>query len=293
MTEGIMKGKRGLVMGVANDHSIAWGIAKTLAAHGADLAFTYQGEALAKRVRPLASSVNSDKVLSCDVEDLASVDSVFDSLAKSMGQHRLPRPRHRVLRQERAEGPLRRHHPREFSAHHADLVLLLHRDRQARRRADARWRLDGDADLWRLHARHAQLQRHGRGQGGAGGVGALSRRRFRSAGHPRQRHLGRTGSHARGRRHRRRAHDVQLPAAPRAAAPHGVDRRGRRRRRSICCPICPPASPATFISSIPATTSSRCRSPTRSRRWTRPKSPPRKPPPRGRRAVAHDQNQHK
>jgi enoyl-[acyl-carrier protein] reductase I len=85
MTEGIMKGKRGLVMGVANDHSIAWGIAKTLAAHGAELAFTYQGEALAKRVRPLASSVNSDKVLSCDVEDLASVDSVFDALAKSWG----------------------------------------------------------------------------------------------------------------------------------------------------------------------------------------------------------------
>lgn len=85
MTEGIMKGKRGLVMGVANDHSIAWGIAKTLAAHGAELAFTYQGEALAKRVRPLAQSVNSDKVLSCDVEDLASVDSVFASLAKSWG----------------------------------------------------------------------------------------------------------------------------------------------------------------------------------------------------------------
>jgi enoyl-[acyl-carrier protein] reductase I len=85
MTEGIMKGKRGLVMGVANDHSIAWGIAKTLAAHGAELAFTYQGDALAKRVRPLAQSVNSDKVLSCDVEDLASVDSVFASLAKSWG----------------------------------------------------------------------------------------------------------------------------------------------------------------------------------------------------------------
>jgi enoyl-[acyl-carrier protein] reductase I len=85
MTEGIMKGKRGLVMGVANDHSIAWGIAKTLAAHGASLAFTYQGDALAKRVRPLAQSVNSDQVLSCDVEDLASVDSVFASLAKSWG----------------------------------------------------------------------------------------------------------------------------------------------------------------------------------------------------------------
>lgn len=85
MTEGIMKGKRGLVMGVANDHSIAWGIAKTLAAHGASLAFTYQGEALGKRVRPLAQSVNSDQLLPCDVEDLKSVDAVFAALGKSWG----------------------------------------------------------------------------------------------------------------------------------------------------------------------------------------------------------------
>jgi len=76
----LMKGKRGLIMGVANDHSIAWGIAKTLADHGAELAFTYQGEALGKRVKPLAESVGSDIVLSCDVEDIASVDSVFAAL---------------------------------------------------------------------------------------------------------------------------------------------------------------------------------------------------------------------
>jgi len=67
-------------MGVANDHSIAWGIAKTLAEHGAELAFTYQGEALGKRVTPLAASVGSDIVLPCDVEDIASVDAVFAAL---------------------------------------------------------------------------------------------------------------------------------------------------------------------------------------------------------------------
>jgi enoyl-[acyl-carrier protein] reductase I len=83
--EGLMKGKRGLIMGVANDHSIAWGIAKTLAAHGADLAFTYQGEALGKRVKPLAKSVGSELVLPCDVENLASVDSVFAALGKAWG----------------------------------------------------------------------------------------------------------------------------------------------------------------------------------------------------------------
>jgi len=73
----LMRGKRGLVMGVANDHSIAWGIAKALADQGAELAFTYQGESLHKRVAPLADSVGSKTVLSCDVEDIASVDGVF------------------------------------------------------------------------------------------------------------------------------------------------------------------------------------------------------------------------
>jgi enoyl-[acyl-carrier protein] reductase I len=77
---GLMQGKRGLIMGVANDHSIAWGIARTLAEHGADLAFTYQGEALGKRVTPLARSLGSNLVLPCDVEDIASVDAVFQTL---------------------------------------------------------------------------------------------------------------------------------------------------------------------------------------------------------------------
>lgn len=82
----LMQGKRGLIMGVANDHSIAWGIAKTLAAHGAELAFTYQGEALAKRVRPLAESVGSKMALPCDVEDIASVDKVFADIGKAWGK---------------------------------------------------------------------------------------------------------------------------------------------------------------------------------------------------------------
>ncbi|MGU3405037.1 enoyl-ACP reductase FabI [Methylobacterium brachiatum] len=77
---GLMAGKRGLIMGVANDHSIAWGIARTLHAHGAKLAFTYQGEALGRRVAPLAARVDSDIVLPCDVEDIASVDATFAAL---------------------------------------------------------------------------------------------------------------------------------------------------------------------------------------------------------------------
>jgi enoyl-[acyl-carrier protein] reductase I len=81
----IMKGKRGLIMGVANDHSIAWGIAKKLAYHGAELAFSYQGEALKKRVEPLASSVGSNLVLPCDVEDLNSLDELFAQLQRKWG----------------------------------------------------------------------------------------------------------------------------------------------------------------------------------------------------------------
>ncbi len=80
-----MSGKRGLVMGVANDHSIAWGIAKAVAAEGADLAFTYQGDALGKRVLPLAESLGSKLSLPCDVEDVASLDSVFAALAEQWG----------------------------------------------------------------------------------------------------------------------------------------------------------------------------------------------------------------
>lgn len=82
---GLMAGKRGLIMGVANDHSIAWGIAKAVAAQGAELAFTYQGEAFGKRVRPLAAEVGSKLLIPCDVEDIATVDAVFDTLRSEWG----------------------------------------------------------------------------------------------------------------------------------------------------------------------------------------------------------------
>jgi len=82
MTDGkpLMAGKRGLIMGVANDRSLAWGIAKAAADHGAELAFTYQGEVFAKRVRPLAESLGSSLVMDCDVSDEASLDGVFTML---------------------------------------------------------------------------------------------------------------------------------------------------------------------------------------------------------------------
>jgi enoyl-[acyl-carrier protein] reductase I len=85
-TSPLMAGKRGLVMGVANDRSIAWGIASAAHAQGAELAFTYQGEALAKRVRPLAESVGSDLVLPCDVSDEASIDAAFEVIREKWGR---------------------------------------------------------------------------------------------------------------------------------------------------------------------------------------------------------------
>ncbi|MGJ8556265.1 MAG: SDR family oxidoreductase, partial [Sulfitobacter geojensis] len=80
MANDLMQGKRGLIMGLANDKSIAWGVAKQLADAGAELAFSFQGDALKKRVVPLAAQLGSDIVLPCDVGDEASIDALFDSL---------------------------------------------------------------------------------------------------------------------------------------------------------------------------------------------------------------------
>lgn len=83
---GFMAGKRGLVMGVANNRSIAWHIAKTVSDQGAELAFTYQGEALLKRVKPLASSIGSEFIMPCDVTDDGSIDKVFDEIKSKWGK---------------------------------------------------------------------------------------------------------------------------------------------------------------------------------------------------------------
>ena len=78
---GLMSGKRGLIMGLANDRSLAWGIAQQLSAQGAELAFSYQGEALEKRVRPLAAQLGADFLIECDVSDMAALDTSFETLA--------------------------------------------------------------------------------------------------------------------------------------------------------------------------------------------------------------------
>ena len=86
MSTGLMQGKRGLIMGLANDKSIAWGIARALAEHGAEMAFSYQGEALKKRVEPLIASINMSEMLECDVADEASMDALFAHLQALWGK---------------------------------------------------------------------------------------------------------------------------------------------------------------------------------------------------------------
>lgn len=83
---GLMAGKKGLIMGLANDKSLAWGISRALHAQGAELAFSYQGEALEKRVRPLAAEVGSDFLIQCDVMDMANLDAAFDTITKKWGR---------------------------------------------------------------------------------------------------------------------------------------------------------------------------------------------------------------
>ncbi len=87
MSTNLMSGKRGLIMGLANDKSIAWGIAKACGEAGAELAFSYQGEQLKKRVDPLAAQLGSSLVVECDVSDEASMDQLFETLKAKWGKH--------------------------------------------------------------------------------------------------------------------------------------------------------------------------------------------------------------
>ena len=154
----LMKGKRGLIMGVANDHSIAWGIAKTLAAQGAELAFTYQGEALGKRVRPLAEQLGVPLVLPCDVEDIATVDAVFAALREKWGK--LDFLVHAIAFSDKNE--LKGRYADTTRENFTRTMLIscfsFTEFGQARRRHDARDRRQHDhADLRRLDAGDAEL----------------------------------------------------------------------------------------------------------------------------------------
>jgi enoyl-[acyl-carrier protein] reductase I len=156
MSNNLMAGKRGLIMGLANDKSIAWGIARQLADAGAELAFSYQGDALKKRVDPLAASLGSDIVLPCDVGDEASIDALFSGLAERWDSidfivHAIGFSDKNELRGRYVDTS------RQFRPDHGHLRLLLHRRGPARREDDEERRFLPHDDLLRRRKGDAAL----------------------------------------------------------------------------------------------------------------------------------------
>ncbi len=224
----LMHGKRGLIMGVANDHSIAYGIARMLARHGAELAFTYQSEMLAKRVRPIAKELGSDLVLPCDVEDITTVDAVFARLQQEWGG--LDFLVHSIAYSDK----------NELKGLYADtsrenfirtMVISCFSFTEAAKRAAAMMQ-EGGAMLTVSFAGGTHVMPNYNVMGVAKGalelLRALSRGGFRRAWHSRQCDLARTGAHHGRRGDRRRTRHGRLSEGAFSAQAH--DHLGRDRR---------------------------------------------------------------
>ena len=235
--QGLLAGKRGLVMGVANNRSIAWGIARSARAHGARARLHLSGRRPEEAGRAAGRELGAHVVGHCDVTDAGhhrrGVRRGRPGLPRG---HRLRRPLHRLLRQGRADRPLRRDARGQLHQVAPDLLLLVHGGGPARREDDAARRLAADADLLRRREVDAALQRHGRRQGGARSLRALPRGRSRPEEHPRQRDLGRPDQDAGGLGHRRLPLHPEVERVQLAAAPDGDDRARSARRRPISSP---------------------------------------------------------
>ena len=230
--KGLMTGKRGLIMGVANSHSIAWGIAQALAAEGAQLAFTYQGEALGKRVAPLAESLGSKLILPCDVEDIASVDAVFATLEKEWASldfvvHAIGFSDKNELKGRYIDATTRENFSRT-------MVISAFSFTEIAQRASKLMPYGGSL-LTLTYGGSTRVMPNYNVMGVAKAALEASVRYLASdwrAGRARQRHFRRADPHAGGRGHRRRPLHVQFPEGACAAAPHGDDR-GRGRLRAL------------------------------------------------------------
>ena len=238
-TSGLMRGKRGLIMGVANNRSIAWGIAKACQRPGAELAFTYQGDALKKRVEPLAEEVGGIVVGHCDVTDAATIDAVFDVLQGGVGQDRFRGARDRVLRQGPARRPL-------SSTPRADnfsktMLISCYSFTAIAQRAE-KLMTDGGSMLTLTYYGAEKWMPHYNVMGVAKAAleaeRALSRRRSRREEHPRQRDLGRPDQDAGRLRHRRLPLYPEMERVQHAAAPQRDASRKSATARCICCPTC-------------------------------------------------------
>ena len=199
---GLLEGKKALIFGVANDHSIAWGIARAFHAQGATVGFSSIESLIERRVKPLAESIGATFVEACDVQDDAQVEHVFERWQRVHGELDILVHALAFARREDLAGAFvdtsRDGFTTALDVSAYSLVALT----RAALPLLTRRRLDPDAVLLRRREGRRQLQRDGRRQGGAGGVRPLSGRRPRPAGHPRQRHQRRTGAHALGVRHR-------------------------------------------------------------------------------------------
>ena len=184
-TSGLMKGKRGLIMGVANDRSIAWGIAEALHGAGAELAFTYQGDVFKKRVMPLVEPLNPAALIDCDVSEQGSIDAAFAELRTKWDSLDFVVHAIAFSDKEQLKGRYVDTTPENFAHDDEHLLLFVHRGGAARGEDDDQGRPHGDAHLLRRRESHAALQCDGRGQGGAGSERALhgrgSRQEARSA----------------------------------------------------------------------------------------------------------------
>ena len=172
----LLEGKRGLIVGIANENSIAWGCAKAFRAFGAELAVTYLNDKAKKYVEPLARELEAPIVMPLDVARRARWRR-FLNASRRVGQTRFRRPLHRLFAEGSLAGARRRRIARRLSHHNGRLVLDLHPHGAPRGAADAQGRHAVHDDLLRQPDGREELQHHGRRQGGAGKRGALHRRR--------------------------------------------------------------------------------------------------------------------
>ncbi len=258
MSTGLLQGKRGLIMGLANDKSIAWGIAKACAEQGAELAFSYQGEALKKRVEPLAASIGMTEMVECDVARRSLARRAVRASARPSGARSISwsMPSAFPTRTNCAAAmstPSRANFRMTMDISVYSFTAVC--QRAAAMMPDGRQ--PADADLLRRRKGHAALQRHGPGQGRRWKPAVQVHRRGSGQGrHPRQRHLRRADQDAGRQRHRRFPlhHEVERAELARCAA---TSRRKRwARPRSICCPISGRAPRARTCMSMRAITSS-------------------------------------
>ena len=253
---GLMRGKRGLIMGVANNRSIAWGIAKACRAHGAELAFTYQGDALKKRVEPLAEEVGGIVVGHCDVTEPATIDAVFAAVQSAWGSLDFVVHAIAFSDKDQLDG---RYVDTTADNFTKTMLISCYSFTAVAQRAEKMMPNGGSlltltyygAEKWMPH-----YNVMGVAKAALEALGALSRGRSRrknirvnaiSAGPIKT--LAACG-------HRRLPLYPEMERIQRAAAPQRDDRGGRRHRASIFCPTCRAASPAKSITSMPAITSS-------------------------------------